>query len=595
MINIINKSITFRLTAVFFSVTAVFLFLLGLYLMNSMEQDSYVSTQNRLLSYARLIADDLNELFTRKPSNGFFMDYARRAGNDIGSRVTIIDPKGNILGDSVLDKDSMGNHSDRPEIKKAIAGEIGMAARYSSSLQEKMFYYAVPIKKDSSIIGVVRVAIPWSEIEAGQNHIRWSIGTSLFIALILTVIVVSSFTSSIVIPLQEMTCVAREMADGKLDTVITVKSADEIGALGKGLNYMAAHLRETIAQITEERNKIKAILTSINDGVIAADSAGNVLLINPAVERMFNISYENSLGKKVIEVVRNFDLEKLLYRALEGEESLTQEVQIFVPDPKVFRIVTAPLTNETGIVGVVAVLRDITAFREVERMKADFVANVSHELKTPLTSIKGFVETLLDGALEDKEVARHFLEIINDENERLNRLINDLLSLSKIEARQTSVDKKFLNLENVIKNAVSVLSPQAADKKLLLKTEIRGQLPDVEANEDMIGQLLINLIDNAVKYTPEDGRVEITAEKADDWVKVIVSDTGIGIPRESLPRLFERFYRVDKARSREMGGTGLGLAIVKHILEVHNGKIEVESMVGRGSRFIFYLPAKTVQ
>lgn len=585
------KSIKWRLTVIFFVVTSIFLFLLGWYLIDSMAQLSYRNTQTRLISYARLMSDDLKDYFRKPPDKGFFQDYARNAKNDINARVTIIDTSGKVLGDSLLDKDSMVNHSNRPEIIQAMEGHIGEAARYSASLKQDMYYFAVPVKSDNKVLGVVRVAIPWAEIIAGQNQIKVSIGTAILAALILMVLVASTFTSSMVVPLQQMTEVAQEMAEGKLDTVLPVNSNDEIGALSKGLNYMAQRLKDTIRQITEERNKIKAILASMNDGVIAIDRNGNILLINPAVERMFNITYEQSMAKGVIEVVRNYELEKFLFSALNSGESMASELRILAPDPKLFRISTAPLTSETGVVGVVAVMRDITAFRQVEKMKTDFVANVSHELRTPLTSIKGFVETLLDGALTDPGTATHFLEIINDETDRLNRLITDLLSLSKIEAERLEINKSPVDLGKLIENTVSILSPQAKDKDILISAKIADFLPVVECDKDMIGQLLINLIDNAVKYTPHGGMITISAGPHDKGVKVVVKDTGIGIPVESIPRLFERFYRVDKARSREMGGTGLGLAIVKHILEVHNGSIEVDSRIGEGSTFTFYLPS----
>ncbi|PKM81649.1 MAG: phosphate regulon sensor histidine kinase PhoR [Firmicutes bacterium HGW-Firmicutes-14] len=586
------RSIKWRLTAIFFSVTAIVLFILGFYLMAAMEQYSYNNTRDKLNSYARLMARNLSGYADPGSNKGIYEEYARKAGNEINARVTIVGADGEVLGDSFLDNDSMVNHADRPEIKQALSGKTGEAERFSSSIGEKMVYFAVPVEDQNRVAGVVRVAIPWSEVEAGQSHIRWTIGAAIFMALILTVLVASSFTSSIVIPLQEMTRVAEQMAEGKLETNFNTGAKNEIGTLSRALNYMSERLRDTFSQITEERNKVKAILTSMNDGVVAIDRNGCILLINPAVERMFDIKYENSLGKSMIEVVRNFDLERLLREALTSTASITRELQMLAPDLRTFRVSTAPLTNESGVVGVVAVLRDITAFREVERMKTDFVANVSHELRTPLTSIKGFVETLLDGAMEDPVTARHFLGIINDESDRLNRLIIDLLSLSRIEAKQQEVHLVALDMKSVINNTLSVLSPQANEKKLSLDVDIIKPLPVIRADKDMIGQLLINLVDNAVKYTPEGGGIGIRAEAWNSGVKVTVSDTGIGIPRESMPRLFERFYRVDKARSREMGGTGLGLAIVKHILEVHGGTIKVKSRLGMGSTFTFYLPAE---
>lgn len=587
------KSIKWRLTAIYFIVTSIFLFLLGWYLTESMAQFSYRNTQTRLLSYARLMSDDLQDYFKKTPDKGFFQEYARKAKDDINARVTLIDTNGKVLGDSFLDKESMVNHANRPEIKEALNGNIGEATRYSSSLQKRMFYFAVPVKSDNKVLGVVRAAIPWSEIQAGQNEIRFIIGSAVLAALILMVLVGSTFTSSMIVPLQQMTEVAREMAEGKLDNFLYVNSNDEIGGLSRGLNYMAQRLKDTIRQITEERNKIQAILSSMNDGVVAIDLKGNILLINPAVERMFNITYEQSLGKGVIELVRNYELEELLHSALENGESMTREMRILAPEPKIFRISIAPLTSETGLVGVVAVMRDITAFRQVEKMKTDFVANVSHELRTPLTSIKGFVETLLDGALTEPDTATHFLEIINEETNRLNRLITDLLSLSKIEVERVEINKSPVDLGNLIDNTVSILSPQVVEKGIAISVKKMESLPVVECDRDMIGQLLINLIDNAVKYTPRGGNIVVSAGPDGTGVKVAVKDTGIGIPVDSIPRLFERFYRVDKARSREMGGTGLGLAIVKHILEVHNGSIEVESRIGVGSTFTFYLPSQS--
>lgn len=584
------KSIRWRLTAIFFSVTALFLFLLGLYLMNTMEKYTFNNLQNNLLSYARLMSEDLSVTFASRHAQDDFQKYATKVKEDINARVTIIATDGRVLGDSVLDKDSMVNHANRPEVKSAINGEIGNSVRFSASLNQKLFYLAAPVKDGDTVVGVVRIAVPWQEIENSRNYIRAIIISSMIIAFVLMVMLASVLTANMVVPLQEMTRASRELAEGKLNMTIGVTTDDEIGALGKGLNYMSLRLQDTISEITHERNKVQAILTSMTDGVIAIDRKGNIIMINPAVEKLFNIKYEKSVGKSLIEVVRNFDLERLLHEALNSESGITKELQLFVPDPKSFRISTAPLANETGIVGTVAIMRDVTAFREVERMKADFVANVSHELKTPLTSIKGFVETLLDGALEDEKTSRYFLEIINDEADRLNRLINDLLSLSRIEAKQRELHKVKLNLEKLIGETVSILSPQAGDKALELKVVIADPLPEIEADEDMIGQLLINLVDNAVKYTQEGGRVKITAEAEKEWLKVAVADTGIGIPRESIPRLFERFYRVDKARSRKAGGTGLGLAIVKHILELHHGKIEVDSIVGKGSIFTVYLP-----
>lgn len=584
-------SIRWRFIFTFFTITAVFLFLLGWFLMNSIEQYSNQNIEDRLLANALLISGNVAESQRVNRTMEYYTQYARAAREITGYRITIIDAAGMVLGDSDANAGEMENHEHRPEVKAALMGQTGKSIRVSKTMQQKMVYIAVPVKSPEGVIGVVRLAMPWLEIQKSITYIKGVIGTAILVAFILTFLVVSSLTPGIVAPLEEMTSIAKNIAEGKMNTEVKVATNDEVGALARSFNYMGIRLRDTIGQITEERNKLQAILTSMTDGVIAIDRQGHILLINPTVEIMFGVRLEDIMGKSVIEVIRNYELEKLLLGALARDDSFTREIQILSPMIKTFRVHMAPLNNALGTVGVVAVMRDITEIRELERMRTEFVANVSHELRTPLTSIKGFVETLLDGAVEDQMLARHFLDIINEESERLSRLINDLLSLSRLEDKNASINKNPVELAKVISNIISMLQPQMKEKNIVLATDIAGNLPVIEADKDMMGQLLINLLDNAIKYTPAGGRISVEAKPSMLGVKVIVSDTGIGIPEESLPRLFERFYRVDKARSRDMGGTGLGLAIVKHILEVHGGSIEVRSTLGGGTAFTFYLPA----
>ncbi|MFZ5640504.1 MAG: two-component system histidine kinase PnpS [Bacillota bacterium] len=585
------SSLRWRFIFTFFTITAVFLFLLGWFLMNSVENYTIQNIEKRLQADARLISQNVTESMRIGRNAEYYGQYAKEARQITGFRVTIIDAAGVVLGDSDVNAGEMENHKNRSEVQKSLAGEVGKSIRESLTLKQKMLYVAVPVKISGGVRGVVRLAVPWAEIQKGVNYIKAVIGAAILVAFILTFLVVSSLTPGIVAPLEEMTDVAGEMAEGKLDNEVRVVTNDELGALARSFNYMGFRLKETIGQITEERNKLQAILTSMADGVIAIDREGHILLINPTVEKMFNARMEDVMGKSVIEVIRNYDLEKLLLGALAGNDSYIREIQILSPMVKTFRVHLAPLKNASGTVGIVAVLRDITEIRELERMRTEFVANVSHELRTPLTSIKGFVETLLDGAIEDKMLARHFLDIVNEESNRLTRLIDDLLSLSRLEERNAEANKAPVEIDKVIGNIITMLNPQMKEKNLELETNIAGGMPVIQADRDMMGQLLINLLDNAIKYTPAGGRIKIEAAPAQQGIKVTVSDTGIGIPEESLPRLFERFYRVDKARSREMGGTGLGLAIVKHILELHGGSIEVSSELGRGTVFTFYLPA----
>ncbi|ABO49247.1 PAS/PAC sensor signal transduction histidine kinase [Desulforamulus reducens MI-1] len=397
----------------------------------------------------------------------------------------------------------------------------------------------------------------------------------------------------LITPVEQITSVAQEMAGGFLDTEIRVEGEEELDDLAWSINYMARELRKNLIVITEERNRARAILNSMADGVIALDKYGQVILINPVVEEIFKIKETNWLGNKIIKVIRNHELEELFIRALHSMQPvMNSELQVLTPQPRLFNIHVTPLKgNNDEKIGVVGLITDVTERRKLERMRTEFVANVSHELRTPLTSINGFVETLLDGAIEEPIIARNFLEIISAEGKRLANIIDDLLKLSRLEDRRTKLNKQPVDLAEVIGNTITMFEGRALEKNIQITTEISPKLPLVPGDQGFLSQVMINLVDNAIKYTLTGGTVHISVKFNEHEVTVTVSDTGIGIPIESIPRVFERFYRVDKARSREMGGTGLGLSICKHIMEAHGGKIRVESD-SSGSQFSFSLPLK---
>ncbi|MFA5385815.1 MAG: ATP-binding protein [Eubacteriales bacterium] len=392
-------------------------------------------------------------------------------------------------------------------------------------------------------------------------------------------------------PLEEVNSTAREMARGNLDRELRIYTDDEFGELARSINDMARQLKNTIDEITEARNQARAILDSIADGVIAVNKSGEVLFVNPVVEKVFGISQKASQGKNILGVIRNYDVERLLEKALRTEKPVSQEIKLIYPEPKVFYVNATPLqghSRQKG--GAVVLFNDITQRKKLEDMRTEFVANVSHELRTPLTSIRGFLETLLEGKVEDQATIRRFLEIINRETARLTRLIDDLLNLSKIEERQVVHRWQSVQLLDTVNKAIVMFQAQAKEQNLELVTELPAELPVVRGDPDMLAQVLINLVDNAVKFTPSGGRITIRAGANEGNVRIDVEDTGIGIPPENLPRIFERFYRVEKSRSRELGGIGVGLAIVKHIIRAHGGKTGVESVVGKGSKFTFTLP-----
>ena len=406
-----------------------------------------------------------------------------------------------------------------------------------------------------------------------------------------TVLLAWLTTRRLITPVEQITSAAQEMAGGVLDMEIRVQGEHELDDLAWSINYMARQLRKNLFLITEERNRARAILNSMADGVIALDKNGRVILINPVVESIFNIKEEYWIGTELIKVIRNHELEQLFVRALQDMQPvLNNELQVLTPEPRLFRVQISPLQGvKNKKMGVVGLLTDVTERRKLDQMRTEFAANVSHELRTPLTSINGFVETLLDGAMEQPEIAKNFLEIIHSEGKRLANLIDDLLKLSRLEYRRSILHKQPVDLVDVIQKTVKMFEGLAQDKRIELTLALPDDLPAVPGDAGFLSQVVVNLVDNAIKYTLPEGKVNIAVTSNHQFITVTVADTGIGIPPESLSRVFERFYRVDKARSREMGGTGLGLSISKHIVEAHGGKIKVTSSQA-GSTFIFTLP-----
>ncbi len=355
------------------------------------------------------------------------------------------------------------------------------------------------------------------------------------------------------------------------------------------LNSTLELLKERINSLENENYRIHAILNSMVEGVIAVDKDTRVLSLNPTAESIFNIAPNNALGRIFLEVFPNNDIAEVIAGVLKNGEFVSKELSLIWPVQKVFQVNASPFFESKAINGCLLVIHDITQMRRLETMRRDFVANVSHELRTPLTSIKGFVETLLEGALDDKENSVNFLKIINNHADRLNTLINDLLDLSHIESKEIAIKKEKFILANLVNEVMLGFRSQGKNKVIQLSSELPQDL-EIFADKSKIEQVLTNLINNAIKYNKEKGFVRVYSEQLADKLKIVVEDSGSGIPIKDIPRIFERFYRVDKARSRELGGTGLGLSIVKHIVELHSGAVGVQSTEGIGSKFWFTLP-----
>ena len=390
--------------------------------------------------------------------------------------------------------------------------------------------------------------------------------------------------------IRRITAALEEIEKGNLPQRINIYSKGALGRLAQVIDRVLSGLTTRINTLNKEAVKGKAILTSMVEGVIALDNDARILSLNPTGQKIFNIKKQNAEGRLFLEVIRNNDISEIIHRVLKNGEPVSSELSLVLPVQKTFKINASAIFEESIVAGCVLVIHDITQMRRLERVRSDFVANVSHELKTPLTSIKGFVETLLEGALEDKKNSREFLRIIQEHANRLESLINDLLDLASLEERGVSLRAREVNLKELADKILMSFEAQLKNKEV----EASNELPEnliVKADKDKIEQVFTNLIDNAVKFNRQKGSIKIYAhELSDNKIKVLIKDSGWGIPPKDIPRIFERFYRVDKARSRALGGTGLGLSIVKHIIELHGGSIDVESSEGLGSEFSFILP-----
>lgn len=506
--------------------------------------------------------------------------FSKNIFTDTAIRITYIDKEGKVLEDSEASTDTLDNHNTREEVVEARKNGFGTSIRFSDSVKKDMMYYATAFKDGN----IIRSSMPMEVISGLEwKTIRYYI---IAIAFVFLLAVLSAFRLSNVLvkPIEELELITSKVAYGELDRRVKTFSKDEIGKLGRTFNNMADRLKNTLEEAMDKQNRLEAILKSMDSGVIAVDKKYRVIMINPYAKKIFGIE-KDIIGQNLMDHIRNYQLEDILKNNIEAYH----EIKIIWPRETDLRIRTADIINQGGYIGTVAVVQNITDVKKLENMRSQFVANVSHELKTPLTSIKGFAETLK--YVEDSKTKDKFLDIINDEAERLTRLINDILILSDIESNKDLKNEivKF-NINETIKDVYNLMKNTADNKKITLNIEEEA-ISSIIGSKDRFKQMLINLVDNAIKYSDKKSSVTIGIKTEENYTVIWVEDSGYGIPGADISRLFERFYRVDKARSRALGGTGLGLAIVKHIVLNFNGTIEVKSEIGKGSKFTIKLPS----
>lgn len=579
-----------KLTLTILGLISLVLLLMGTYFAKVLENSYLQSLQELLSRESRLIAQAIHfpDVFTDKAT---LEKRVLQVAPTDEVRLTVIDKDGVVLYDNTSHRAELENHHDRPEFLAALSGETGISRRFSETLGHDMMYVAVPIVHGTEIVGAVRSAMSMKDITDTVRGMWYSLLTGLLVTLVIGSIVVSRISFSIIRPIEEITRVARNITQRQYESRVRIKAKDEIGQLAGAINFMASSLEQQMYEISENQQRLSGVLTNMTSGVIFISEQRRIMLVNPAVEKLLGTPGHEIVGKLHIEAGKSFGLSQYIDRCLDKGEKFREEVHIYYPEERILDVNFAPYINFKGEArGVVVVLHDITEIRRLEKMRSDFVANVSHELRTPITSIKGFTETLLEGAMQDGETCRNFLQIISDESERLYRMIRDILDLSKIEQKRIPLHMSQVNVQELIASAAAVIHDQAQRKGLSIALPT-GE-PDIwlMTDKDCLQQIMLNLLSNAVAYTPEGGEITINAKREGRNLKLQVIDTGIGIPEKDIPRIFERFYRVDKARSRDSGGTGLGLAIVKHLVENLHGQISVESKEGKGTTFTVTLP-----
>ena len=574
--------------AVVILITAV---LIGVLAVRGFERDLTGQIQSSLHSEA-LLLHDIALPYVDAPPDSAFQHRVWALGARADTRLTVIAANGRVLADSREEPSAMDNQRTRPEIIQAQAGGVGVATLTPSTSDRSAMYLAIPVIKGGEVAGFVRVSKPLVVVQERRGSLRGLVLAGTVGAVIASLLIGLLFARSFTRPLLSMTASARAVARGDLDQPVRVDRRDEIGDLATALNAMTDRLRSQIDTITADRNMTLAILASMAEGVVAVDRAEYVVHINSAAESILGLEASNAKGRRIWELTRVIEVSEALSDAMKENRVRVSEARISKPHKEqVIQLIGAPLkdANDT-LVGAIVVLHDVSELRQLESVRRDFVANISHELKTPLAAIRGLVETLIDDRAMDPATHDRFVEKIRDQSLRLSSIVSDLLTLSRLESDQGGVQYERLDLRESVAESYRAQVHVAETKRVDIGASVSDRPVLIEGDGEALRELVDNLLSNAIKYTPGGGRVDVRLGIEGSNAVLSVEDTGIGIALEDQGRIFERFYRVDKARSRQLGGTGLGLSIVKHVALAHGGNVSLKSAPGRGSTFRVQIP-----
>lgn len=586
-----NRRLIWQIYPSFLALILVSLFIASWYISTSVRGFLLEQTAMNLEAQCLLLKNQITSYLV-KSDIAKIDRHCKQAGEKVSTRITVILPDGKVVGDSEKDPSSMDNHRDRSEIKSAFSGKTGESIRFSRTLQLKMMYVTVPVFSDNTLIGVLRSSIHIDEIDSEIARIQSKIAWVGFFIALLASIVCYYIAKRITSPIEELKQGADQFASGNLTHRFSIFSTSELSALADAMNKMGEEIENRIEDIETQRNEYESVLSSMTEGVIALDREEHIISINKAATEMLGVNSNAVKGLSIQEAVRSRGLQSFISELYADEKSIQRDIAVHIDGERIVSAGSSPLFDSGwNRIGFLLVFSDVTRLRQLENIRRDFAANVSHEIKTPLTAIKGFVETLQQGSVDKPEDAQRFLGIIEKHVNRLNYVINDLMSLSKIEKMNEKDELSFdeVHVKTIVETALSVCREKAEAMGVRVEYDCNEEITAV-ADQHLLEQAFVNLLDNAIKYSEKGAHVNIGVQELQDKIIVSFKDSGVGISEEHLPRLFERFYRVDKARSRNMGGTGLGLAIVKHIILSHGGHVTVDSVPGKGSTFEVHLP-----
>jgi two-component system phosphate regulon sensor histidine kinase PhoR len=556
---------------------------LNLLIKDEIKKVMTAKIEAELLTYAELI-----DLSPAKEISEQLKQIARISG----ARVTLVDAQGKVFADSEKDAALLENHFNRPEVQEARLRGQGKSIRFSQTIGVDTLYVAISMKSKSKIAGYVRLARPLHDVQSVIEKIYQSIFLGMMIAVVIALIIALVFSYRLAAPIRAMERFTERLRQGEPSGTIILNTSDETKKLADNINYLVDELQSKIRQASEEKSKLMTAFTSMTEGVLILDAEDKIEFVNSALSNMIACQYGDINGKTLMEALRNVDLQKAFLKFRQTQATVFQEITLGSIDPVILSISISSVHNYPGEEKTMVVFHDVTRLKKLEKIRVDFVANVTHEIKTPLTAIIGFLETIQTGATTSNEDVKKFIDISLKQAGRLNRLVEDLLVISKIELGEIKFHFEEVSIRDAFEGAIPLVEAKAGLKKINIQNNVQANLSCVWADRDRLAQVLVNILDNAVKFTPEDGRIFIDAGQKDNYTVLTITDTGIGVPKEEVRRLGERFYRVDRSRSRDLGGTGLGLSIVKHLMLAHGGKMEIESQLGQGTKVSLYFPLK---